>query len=150
MLRRRLIPDFQTPAVGSDGGPHIFARQAFAYSPRFVEYRNRPVGLDLANKMNAPCSDGQWIRQVSNLRRRQTPLGLAAVRLLRGQVAQHGRGIVRHIPAGKCRTGPHHLPKRSKSASFPEGMPPQTVQLFDFAIVFGFGDRQEDNSTFAA
>ena len=144
MLRRTLIPDFQTSAMGGEGGPHVLARQALAHFPRFVEHCKGTIGLDLANEMNSTSRNWQRIRQLHHLSGGQPTMGFAALRLVGGHLAQHRWPIVRHIPADKCRTGPTHLPERSKPASLPEGLSPQAVQLFDLAIAFGFSDWQED------
>src|SRR3990172_4176444 len=144
MMSGTLIPDFQAAAMGDHRCPHVLARQAFAYLPGFVEYRNRTIGLDLTNEMDTSSSDGQGLRHVGHLIGRQAPFGFAALRLLGGHIGQEGRRVGRHIPAHKGWAGTAYSAERRKPAALPEGMPPQAVQLFDLAIAFGFGDWQKD------
>lgn len=144
MMCRTLIPDFQSPGLGQDGDPDVLACQSFADLPGFVEDRNRAIGFDLANKVNAPGGDWQRIGQLSQLRGGQTLLWFAALRLLRRRPGQARRGIVGHIPVHKGRAGLTHASKRSKSSSLPKRVRPQAIQRLDLAIAFGFGDGQKD------
>lgn len=144
MLCRTLIPDFQSSGMGQDSDPDVLAYQTFADLPRFVEDRNRAIWFDLANKVNASGSNRQRVGQLSQLRRSQALLRFAALRLVRGRPGQPRRGIVGHIPVHKGRAGLTHTSKGSKASSFPKGVCPQAVQLFDLAIAFGFGDGQKD------
>jgi hypothetical protein len=41
-------------------------------------------------------------------------------------------------------TGTIYLSERSELSAFPKGVSPQAVQFFDFAIVLGLGNGQED------
>ena len=144
MLCRTLIPDFQSSAMGQEGGPDVLACQTFAHLPRFIEYRDRAIRFDLANKVNASGGNRQRIGQLSQLRGGQALLWFAALRLLRRRPGQPGRGLVGHIPVHKGRAGLTHPSERSKSSSLPKGVCPQAIQLFDLAIAFGFGDGQKD------
>jgi hypothetical protein len=144
MLSRRLIPDFQSPTMGHESSPDVFACQAFAHFPCFVEHRKCAVRFDLANEMDASSCNWQWMRQVPDASRGQAMSRFATLRLLGSRLAQQRRRIVGHIPVDKGRTGLTHAPERRKQPSFPEGVCPQAIQLFDLAIAFGFGDGQED------
>ena len=143
-LRRALIPDFQSSAVGEPGEPHILSGQSFARLPRFVEHRNGAAGLDLSKERNVSGGDGPRIRPVHPLGRGQARLGFAAWRLRGSHMAQPGGCIIRPIPVHQCWADSTHRLERRKSSSLPKGMCPQAVQLFDFAMAFGFGDWPKD------
>ncbi len=146
MLRGTLIPDVQSLAMGNDGGPDILAGQSSAHLPRFIEHRDGAIGLDLPNEVDASGGNGQCIGQACDLSRGQPTLGLGTLCLRGCQAPQHRRCIVRHIPLYKRRTCAAYTCERGEVLPFPEGMCPQAIQLFDLAIVLGFGDRQENES----
>ena len=52
--------------------------------------------------------------------------------------------ILGHIPMDEGWTGATDVSEGSEVSALPKGMAPQTVQFFDFAIVLGLSDRQED------
>ena len=139
-----LIPNFQASAMSNERRPNIFPCQTFAHLPGFVEDGDRAIGLDLANQMDPSGGNGQGVGQMREMFGCQAMKCLATLRLLRRGVDQKRWYILCHIPMDEGWTGATNLSEGGKVSAFPEGMPPQAVQFFDFAIVLGLSDRQED------
>ena len=144
MLSRTLIPDFQAPAMGNDRSPHIFSCQTLADFPRFVEKSDRAIGLDLTNEMDTTSGNWQGVGQMRDLFGSQTRKCFATLRLLRRGVDQKRWYILIQIPMNEGWTTATNMSEGGEVSALPERMAPQTVQLFDFAIVLGLCDRQED------
>ena len=68
----------------------------------------------------------------------------ASLRLFGSDVDQKRWYILCHIPMNEGWTGAANLCEGSKVSAVPEGASPQAVQFFDFAIVLGLCDGQED------
>lgn len=130
--------------MGNDRSPHIFPCQTLADFPRFIEKRDRAIGLDLANEMDAASGNRQGVGQMRDLFGCQTMKYFATLRLLRRGVDQKWWYILGHIPLDEGWTAATNVSERGKVSALPESMAPQAVQFFDFAIVLGLGDRQED------
>lgn len=130
--------------MSNDGSPNIFACQTFAHLPGFVEDRDRAIGLDLANEMDPSGGNGQGTLQRQGLLGSQTTNPFMLLDLLWRGVVQERWCILGHIPMEEGWTGATDLSEGSEVSAFPEGMPPQAVEFFDFAIVLGLSDRQED------
>ena len=75
----------------------------------------------------------------------QPALGFPALRLLGGQPLQGGWRIVGQIPLDKLGAEACDVPNGGKVMPFPERRAaPQAIELFDLAIAFWFGHRQEN------
>lgn len=144
MLSRTLIPDFQALAMGNDRSPHIFTCQALADFPRFIEKSDRAIGLDLANEVDPTSGNWQGVGQMRDLFGSQAMKYFATLRLLRRGVDQKWWYILGQIPMNEGWTAATNVSEGGEVSALPEGMAPQTVQFFDFAIVLGLCDRQED------
>lgn len=75
---------------------------------------------------------------------RQVRIAFLPLRLLGSPLPQEGWCVRRHLPVDEGWTGTTDLGKGSEASACPEGASPQTVQFFDFAIVLGLSNGQED------
>lgn len=75
---------------------------------------------------------------------RQVMIAFLPLRLLGSPLPQEGWCVRRHLPVDEGWTGTTDLGKGSEASACPEGASPQTVQFFDFAIVLGLSNGQED------
>jgi hypothetical protein len=144
MLSRPLIPDFQAPAMGNDRSPHIFPCQTLADFPRFIEKSDRAIWLDLANEVDTTSGNRQGVGQIRNLFAGQAMNCFATLRLLRRGVDQKWWYILGQIPMNEGWTAATNVSEGTEVSALPESMAPQAIQFFDFAIVLGLCDRQED------
>jgi len=144
MLSRTLIPNFQASAMSNDRRPNIFTSQALAHFPGFVEESDGALGLDLANEMDLSRGNVQGIGQVQDLFGSQPTNAFVPLCLLRSRLVQKRWCILRHIPLNEGGARATDLCEGGEVSALPKRMSPQAVQFFDFAIVLGLGDGQED------
>lgn len=144
MLSRTLIPDLQASTMSNNRSPNIFTCQTLVDFPRFVEDGDGAIGLDLANEMDPSSGNRQGIGQLRDLSGSQTMNCFTTLRLLRRAVDQKRWYILVQIPMNEGWTAATNVSEGGEVSALPERMAPQTVQFFDFAIVFGLCDRQED------
>lgn len=144
MLSGTLIPNLQTSAMGNERGPNIFTCQTLAHLPGFIEEGDGAIGLDLANEMDPSSCNRQGIGQLQDVFGSQTTNAFVTLCLLRSRLVQKRWCILGHIPSDEGWTGATNLCEGGEVSAFPKGAPPQAIQFFDFAIVFGLSDRQED------
>lgn len=130
--------------MSNDRSPNIFACQTFADFPRFVEDGDGAIGLDLANEMDPTSGNWQGIGQMRNPSGSQAMKYFATLRLLRRGVDQKRWYILGQIPMNEGWTAAANVSEGGEVSALPERMTPQAVQFFDFAVVLGLCDRQED------
>ncbi len=68
VLSRAPIPDHETMSMGRNRGPDVLASVTLPDAPGFVEQSDRPIGRDLASKVNATGRDRQRAGDLGDLR----------------------------------------------------------------------------------
>src|SRR5581483_781148 len=138
-------PDLELVPMCCEGSPDIVTGQRFRKRPQFVEDTNRAVGLDMANEMDAACSDRQKRRQRAPQRAGEPGPVFGTLPLGGSLAVQSWRTRVVHVPLDEAGTLPTDLGKTPEVRTFPKGWPtPQPLELFDLPVVLRLGKRQED------